>query len=572
MKPILKFAAFILLTGLLFFMSCQKEIPCENCRSVNKPPIANAGPDQTIMLPIDSIKLDGSLSSDPDGTISSFQWTKISGPASFAIITASAAITSAKQLVMGAYQFELKVTDNGGQSAKDTMQITVNDPAQPNRPPVANAGADQTITLPTNSVTINGSSSADPDNNITSYSWTKISGPATFYIVNPNIVQTQVIGLINGAYQFELKVTDAGGLFTKDTIQVTVIADPTACNDNGRPLVNAQLTAIGTLSKPRIYMAVASAGSKIVFAGGYNTPDCPECFGSKRVDIYDMVTQTWSTAELSVGRWGIAAVAAGNKIFFAGGEFGDGAFDTYYSTVDIYDVSTNTWSVASLSVPRSKIAAAVVGNKVFFAGGEENSDYATSNIVDIYDLSEDTWSTNWLYERRAHISAVTVQNKIYFAGGHIDDRWYATPSGWIDIYDNITNSWSTSSLSQPMGFIAGIAVANKIYWTEGCKVEIKDVNTGSSSMTHLSAPKHWYIDFGENAVVKDNKIVFLGHNSDGTGTDKIDIYDIATNTWSIGILPVNINGASIISVNNTIYVAGGYLNDARSSQVWKLEF
>jgi len=31
----------------------------------------------------------------------------------------------------------------------------------------------------------------------------------------------------------------------------------------------------------------------------------------------------------------------------------------------------------------------------------------------------------------------------------------------------------------------------------------------------------------------------------------------ATNTWLIGVLPVNIEMASIVSVNNTIYEAGG---------------
>lgn len=52
----------------------------------NKPPIAVAGPDQVITLPTDSVLLDGRTSSDPDGTISNYLWTKISGPSSFNII------------------------------------------------------------------------------------------------------------------------------------------------------------------------------------------------------------------------------------------------------------------------------------------------------------------------------------------------------------------------------------------------------------------------------------------------------------------------------------------------------
>lgn len=76
------------------------------------------------------------------------------------------------------------MTDNAGLSAKDTVQVIVNDPSQSNRPPVANAGSDQTITLPTNTVSLNGSVSTDPDNNITGYVWTKISGPSSFNIAN----------------------------------------------------------------------------------------------------------------------------------------------------------------------------------------------------------------------------------------------------------------------------------------------------------------------------------------------------------------------------------------------------
>ena len=68
------------------------------------------------------------------------------------------------------------------------------------------------------------------------------------------------------------------------------------------------------------------------------------------------------------------------------------------------------------------------------------------------------------------------------------------------------------------------------------------------------------------AVVKDNKILFLN------GSDKFDVYDIISNTWSIGVLPYKIGGASIISANNNIYVTGVSINGVLSDKVWKLEF
>jgi hypothetical protein len=94
-----------------------------------------------------------------------------------------------------------------------------------NQPPVANAGPDQTTTLPASFVTLNGSGSTDPNNNITSYLWTKIAGPSSFAITNANSIQTLVNNLLEGVYEFELKVTDAGGLFSSDTVQVTVNRD-----------------------------------------------------------------------------------------------------------------------------------------------------------------------------------------------------------------------------------------------------------------------------------------------------------------------------------------------------------
>jgi hypothetical protein len=92
---------------------------------------------------------------------------------------------------------------------------------QDNHSPIANAGNDTTIVLPANTAILNASLSTDPDNNIKSYQWTKISGPAC-NIASANIAQTQVTNLTAGVYVFELKVTDAGDLFDKDTMQLTV--------------------------------------------------------------------------------------------------------------------------------------------------------------------------------------------------------------------------------------------------------------------------------------------------------------------------------------------------------------
>src|SRR6187431_1161764 len=97
----------ILILVTICFPTCKKEHSCENCINGNQPPIAIAGPDQLITLPTDSILLDGRNSSDPDGKISGWLWTKILGPASFTIIKPNDSTTKIKALVAGTYQFEL---------------------------------------------------------------------------------------------------------------------------------------------------------------------------------------------------------------------------------------------------------------------------------------------------------------------------------------------------------------------------------------------------------------------------------------------------------------------------------
>jgi uncharacterized protein YjdB len=102
-------------------------------------------------------------------------------------------------------------------------------PGNTNTPPTANAGADKSITLPTNSVVINGTGS-DPGGSISAYAWTRVSGPNTPTLTNANTANLTASGLIAGTYVFRLTVTDNGGLTASD--DVNVVVNPTATNTN----------------------------------------------------------------------------------------------------------------------------------------------------------------------------------------------------------------------------------------------------------------------------------------------------------------------------------------------------
>ena len=186
----------------------------------NVSPSANAGVDKVITLPTATVSLTGS-GTDPDGTIASYLWTKISGPAGGTITSTTVASTTITALIQGIYKFELRVTDNAAAIARDTMQVTVN--AAGNVAPAANAGSDKTITLPTATVSLTGTGT-DPDGTIASYLWTKISGPVSGTITSATSAATSVNSLVQGVYKFELRVTDNAAAIARDTMQVTVNA------------------------------------------------------------------------------------------------------------------------------------------------------------------------------------------------------------------------------------------------------------------------------------------------------------------------------------------------------------
>ena len=191
----------------------------------NQSPVAIAGSNVNITLPANNTILDGSASNDPDGTIATYAWTKISGPATFNITSAGSASTSITNLVQGVYVFSLQVTDNGGAAASSTVTVTVNAAPPPppvNQPPVANAGGNINLTLPTNSTTLYGNSSSDTDGAIATFAWTKTSGPSTYTITDPAAAVTTLTGLVQGTYVFTLTVTDNAGASASATVTVNV--------------------------------------------------------------------------------------------------------------------------------------------------------------------------------------------------------------------------------------------------------------------------------------------------------------------------------------------------------------
>ncbi|XP_015245285.1 PREDICTED: dyslexia-associated protein KIAA0319-like protein homolog [Cyprinodon variegatus] len=192
--------------------------------SVNKAkdyrPVANAGPNQVLQLPRNSITLYGNQSTDDHDDLS-YEWS-LSPESKDKVVEMQGVRTPILQLSAmqeGDYTFQLTVTDSAGQ--QDTSKVTVIVQPENNKPPVADAGPEKELTLPVDRTTLDGSKSSD-DQKIATYHWAKTSGPDGVKIENADGAIAMVMGLEVGTYKFTLTVTDERKLESSDTVTVIV--------------------------------------------------------------------------------------------------------------------------------------------------------------------------------------------------------------------------------------------------------------------------------------------------------------------------------------------------------------
>jgi hypothetical protein len=205
--------------------------------AANIPPVADAGPDQTVDEGV-TVTLNGSNSDDSDDGIQSFSWEQV-GTANPVVLSDPAAEQPAFAAPDvgpdgAALTFRLTVTDNSGATSSDTCIVNV---SWVNIAPVADAGADQTVAAGT-PVSLDGSASSGVDDAIATYFWEQIdtSGIAAELsdptAPNPQFTLTD-IGAAGASVTFQLTVTDQGGLQATDTVVVNVT------NNNLAPVADA---------------------------------------------------------------------------------------------------------------------------------------------------------------------------------------------------------------------------------------------------------------------------------------------------------------------------------------------
>jgi hypothetical protein len=216
-----------------------------NAESAGVAPTVNAGKGQTISLPTSSTTLNGSASGNDGATIKMVNWVQESGPVTATILSPSSTTTTVTGMTTtGSYVFVLFATDDNGLTAYGSMTVWVNAESAGVAPTVS-AGKGQSITLPTNSTTLNGSASGNDGASIKTLNWVQESGPVTATIVSPSSTTTTVTGMTTaGSYIFVLFATDNNGLTAYGSMTVTVYTTGTTTTTSAAMLITDSTAAV----------------------------------------------------------------------------------------------------------------------------------------------------------------------------------------------------------------------------------------------------------------------------------------------------------------------------------------
>lgn len=231
------------------------------------------------------------------------------------------------------------------------------------------------------------------------------------------------------------------------------------------------------------HTATLLGNGKVLIAGG----------GASWTELYEPASASWSDTSNypRTALYQTANLLANGKVLLAAGSGASPAVNT----ADLYDPTTNTWSnTGDLTQPRYWHSSVRLANgKILVMGGKSDaSTFLTS--TEIYDPATGTWSTtgNMLTPRALFPAVLLASGKVLVAGGYTTGPNNTVKTANAELYDPATGSWAAAG---PLGDVRAEGLMQRL---------------------------------------NDGRILLAGGKDPGNCTNRVELYNPASNTWSPG--------------------------------------
>ena len=191
---------------------------------------------------------------------------------------------------------------------------------------------------------------------------------------------------------------------------------------------------------------------------------------------------------------------------------------------------------------------------------------------EVYDSYTNTWTTKAeMPTARTGIRANNVNNQIYVIGGFESAGSTVKPSNKTEAYDPITDTWTVKAeMPYPAVYHSSVVVDAKIYVLTSpfqidrnqvldSPIQIYDIKTNSWSLGSFLPTTQ---SSSDAALISDEQgrelIYIFGGGGYGDYSDLVQIYDPENDVWGVGSpMPTPRHGMAVAVVNNQVYALGG---------------
>lgn len=262
--------------------------------------------------------------------------------------------------------------------------------------------------------------------------------------------------------------------------------------------------------------------------------------------------------------FGAAATASG-EIYIVGGVKYGGPTGGKIEAGEMfkYNPTLDKWTnEITLPTPRESLEVAIgTNNKLYAVGGDVGG--TVYNLVEEYDLVQKKWTTKTpMITPRSNFGLITgADGKLYAFGGFSRNMELLDT---VEAYDPLTDKWEAKASMPTARWVPGAALGSnsKIYALGGWQRHYLTTNESYDPISNTWVSKASMTRGLQGIAVAslENRIYVAGGYSSGSSNlDEVNAYDINTDTWHPQTsLITGRSNLGMVQVGNTLYAIGGF--------------